>query len=160
MKSLQRLRKPAPWLGAVLVLAASLTLVACDNDLNVTGPEFPDPTPFAESVWITATLTPEGPGGCTQAKLFYDGQRIGIKHEVCGLGTTGCGELRIRGFKEEIPGLHVIEVEVVHQTGEEVTYRVAAEVSDTPHGAPKVRLGPVSRTLREGDRVSFEFETR
>jgi len=147
-------------MGAVLVLAASLALVACDNDMNITGPDFPDPIPFDNSVWVTVTLTPKSSGGCTEARLFYDGQRIGVNHGLCGLGTTGCSELKVQGFKEEGPGTHTIEVEVVRQTEEEVTYRVAAEVSGSPDGAPERRLGTVRRTLREGDRVSFEFDAR
>ena len=152
------LREPAPWLGAVLVLAAALALVACDNDMNITGPDLPGPGPIHNSVWVTGTLTPQSSGGCNEAWLYYDGRRIGIQHELCGLGTTGCRELKVQGFKEESPGPHTLEVEVVHQTGEEVRYLVAAEVSDRPNGAPTLRLGPVSRTLREGDRVSFTFD--
>ncbi len=160
MKSFQRLRKPAPWMGAILVLAASLALVACDNDMNITGPqlpEFPPANAYGNSVWVTASLTPES-GGCTEARLFYDGQQIGVKHDVCGLADKGCGELEVQGFKEETPGRHTIEVQVIHQTAEEVRYRVAAEVTDSPGGPVRYRLGPVRRTLREGDSVTFEID--
>ena len=160
MKPLQNLRKPAPWMGALLVLAASLALVACDNDMNITGPRLPDLPPanaFADSVWVTATLTAEN-GGCSEARLYYDGQQIGVKYDLCGLGDKSCGELKVQGFKEERAGQHTIEVRVIRQTSEEVTYRVAAEVSGTPNGPAQIRLGPVTRTLREGDSVTFEID--
>lgn len=160
MKPFQILRKPAPWMGALLVLAASLALVACDNDTNITGPQLPElplGNAFADSVWVTATLTAEG-GGCTEARLFYDGQQIGVKYDVCGLAGKGCGEMKVQGFKEERAGRHTIEVRVIRQTSEEVTYRVAAEVSGTAGGPAQIRLGPVSRTLREGDSVTFEID--
>ncbi len=160
MKPFPRLRQPASWMGAFLVLAASLALVACGSDVNVTGPqlpEFPPAEPFANSVWITATLTPES-GGCTEARLFYDGRQIGVNYDRCDLAGKGCGELKVQGFKEEGAGRHTIEVRVVRQTSEEVTYRIAAEVSGGPGGAPELRLGPVTRTLREGESVTFEFD--
>ena len=146
-----KIRNRAPWLGAVFVLLASLALVGCDNDMNITGPELPE----WDSVWVSATLTAHE-GGATEARLYYDGQQIGVKYDVCGLAARGCGDLKVQGFKEESPGLHTIEVRVMKQTAAEVTYRVAVEVRDSPGGPVKIRPAPVTRTLREGDSVTFE----
>ena len=160
MKPFRRLRATAPWAGALLVLMASLALGACDNDVKITGPQLPDFDPdntFGGSTWVTATLTPEQ-GGCTEARLLFDGKQIGVKYDVCGLEGKGCGELKVQGFTSEEPGWHTIEVQVMHQTSAEVTYRVAVEVSDKPGGPVQVRPAPVSRTLGEGDSVAFEVE--
>ncbi len=156
MKPFQNHPKSAPWMGALLILAASLALVACDNDMNITGPQVPEFLP-ANSVSVTATLTGEG-GGCTEARLFYDGRQIGVKYDVCGLDGRSCGKLEVKGFAAAGAGRHTIEVKVMRQTSDEVTYRVTAEVSGTPGRPTHHRLGPVSRTLREGDSVTFEVE--
>ncbi len=153
MRQFQRLRKPAPWIGAVLVLAASLALVACDNDVNFTGP---DP-PVVDAVWVSATLNSEE-GGCTGARLLYDGKHIGVNYDACGADGRSCGELTVTGFTDETAGRHTIEVLVLGQTSAEVTYQVAAEVRDRPGGPAQFRLGPVSRTLREGESVTFEVD--
>lgn len=154
MSQFQRPRKTAPWMGAVLVLAVSLALVACDNDMNITGPDIP---PIGNGVWVTATLNSEE-GGCTGARLLYDGQHIGVNYDACGLDSGSCGELMVQGFKEESAGRHTIEVLVLSQTSAEVTYRVAAEVRSRAGGPVLFRLGPVSRTLREGESVTFEID--
>ena len=152
MKPLQILRKPAPWMGAVLVLMASLALVACDSDVDITTPDWPE----WQTVWVTATLnsSTEGP---TEARLLYDGRHIGANHDVCA-GGGSCGALEVTGYTNRDSGRHTIEVQVMQQSSAEVTWQVAAEVRYRAGGPVQARLGPVSRTLREGDSVTFEVE--
>ena len=153
MRPLQILRKPAPWMGAILVLTASLALVACDNDVDITEPRRPD----FEAVWVTATLN-AWRGGFTEARLFYDGKRIGVNHDVYDLEGRSCGDLTVTGFTEKSSGRHTIEVQVVDQPSTEMMWRVAAEVRYEAGGPAQMRLGPVTKTLRDGDSVTFAVE--
>ena len=153
MKPLQSLRKRASWSGAVLVLMVSLALVACGSDVNITGPDWPE----FEAVWVTATLSASR-GGPAEVRLLYDGKHIGANRDVCDPEGRGCGELKVTGFAEKSPGRHTIEVQVMGQPSAEMTWRVAAEVRYQVGGAAQIRLGPVSRTLREGDCVAFEVD--
>ena len=130
-----------------------LALVACDNDVDITGPEPPE----FEAVWVTATLS-AWRGGSTEARLLYDGKHIGFNHDVCDPEGRSCGELKVTGYTEKSSGRHTIEVQVMDQPSTEVTWQVAAEVRYQSGGQAEIRLGPVSRTLREGDSVTFEIE--
>ncbi len=156
MKQTLRFRNPAPWTGALLVLAAALALAACDNDVDITGPDIPDFTPPAGAVWVAGTLTATSEGGCLEARLLYDG--TSISRAFCQGDGENCAEIKLQGFKEKRSGRHTLEIRVERQSPAEVVYRAQLELRSAPSGPPYQRLGPATAALREGESVSFEVD--
>ncbi len=159
MKQALKSRNPAPWLGALLVLAAALSLAACDHDIDITAPDIPGPTPVIGSVWVAGTLSTTSEGGsCLEARLIYDGKVIGRSY--CKADAAGsCAEMELAGFTEESPGRHTLELQVVRQAPGEVVYTAQAELRlGGPHRPLFQSLGPTSKMLHEGESVTFTFD--
>ncbi len=160
MKQALKIRNPAPWMGALLVLAAAMVLVACDGDVDITAPPIPV-IPPVDSVWVAATLTSTSEGGsCLEARILYDGAHIG--RNSCNKSSAGdsCAEMELTGFTERIAGRHTVELQVLRQSPAEVVYRAEVELRNDRFGPPFQNLGPTSRELREGESVTFEFDMR
>ncbi len=159
MKQVLRFHNSASWMGALLVLAAVLALAACDNDIDITGPEIPIIPPPAGVVWVAGTLTATSEGGaCLEARLLYDGTSIGRSYCKGDGEGENCAELKLQGFKEKRAGHHTLELRVERQSPAEVVYRAELELRSTPSGQPYQRLGPATEALREGQSVSFVFD--
>ncbi len=156
MKQALKIRNPAPWMGALLVLAAAIALVACDGDVDITAPPIPV-IPPAGTVWVAGTLTSTSEGGsCLEARILYDGQVIG--RNSCEKSSAGdsCSEIKLQGFKEASAGRHTIELQVLRQSPAEVVYRAEVELRSGPFRPPFQTLGPISQALREGESVTFD----
>ena len=142
----------------LLALAAALALAACDNDLNITGPRFPESPRLqvpGQNIWVTGTLTPED-GYCYEAILRYDGQEIA--HDFCRAGGD-CDEMELSGLAPEGGGHHTVELHVLRQEppGSELLYTAAVVLRGDPLDSP-ISLGPTRQVLRAGDSLVFELD--
>ncbi len=147
MKQTQRFSS-MPWPGALLALAAMLTLAACDSDVNVTGPRFPEvpriDTP--DSIWVAGTLA-TADGYCYEARLLYDGREI--DHGFCRAGGD-CSEMKLAGFAPEGGGRHTVELQVLRQEppGSALVYRASAELKGGLFDTARLDQGSTSKVLR------------
>ena len=155
----RKIRTPAYWMGALLVLAAAMALGACDNDVNFTGPRIPVIPTGDDAVWVSGTLTSITEGGsCFEARILYDGQHIG--RNSCEKTSNGnsCSVMRLAGYKEKTAGRHTVELQVLRQSPAEVVYRAELELRDGRLGPLFQSPGPTRKALREGESVTFEFD--
>ncbi len=141
-----------------MLLAAALTSAACESDVNITGPEFPTLTPQWQSFQISGTLT-AAQASCLEATILYDGQELPGARAVCGK-ARGCKKLHLQAVSiGATPGPHTIAFRVLRQSAPAVEYEaeglVVAELGEAP---PKI-LGPVHKTLEEGQGVTFDFNS-
>ena len=136
MKQALRFRNPAPWMGALLVVAAVLALAACDSDVNFTGPQIPEiPPANADTVWVAATLTSTSDGGsCLEARLLYDGKHIGQNNCKNDGDGKSCAEMELAGYTDKSAGRHTLEIQVLRQSPAEVVYRAKAELRNGAFG--------------------------
>lgn len=159
MKPKLRFRNAAPRLQALLALLAALALVACDSDINVTGPQLPEPQPLdtvTDSIWVVGNLKPID-GYCYEARMRYDG--LVLAHSFCRAGGD-CANFELTGFAPEGSGRHTVELEVMRQEppGSVLVYSLAVELRDGPLGPSLLSLGPTFEELRAGESFVFEFE--
>ncbi len=156
MRQASKFRKPAPWMGALLALAAALALAACDSNIDITGPDFPD----IQGVWVNATLASTSEGGSLlEARLLFDGRHI-ARNNCDNAAGNSCAVMNLTGFATRTAGRHTLELQVLRQSPAEVVYRADVELRSSRSGSPFQRLGPTSEALREGESVTFEIDIR
>jgi hypothetical protein len=154
------------WALLVLVGAAALTLVACDNDVNFNPiapafprlPTSPDPTPMGpgRNLEIFGTLTAER-GSCREATVLYDGRELAGARTVCPK-VTGCAKLELSAVVNSTAGHHTISFQVLSQSSDPVDYLAKGRVRVSQEGLAMVttiRLDPTRATLRPGESVNF-----
>lgn len=145
----------------MLVWAAALTLVACDNSVNFspTEPRYTDFPPVGErTLQVSGSLTAEA-GSCLEATVLYDGVELPGARAICS-DPRGCAELELAAVTRTGSGRHTISFQVLDQSAEVVEYSVRGEVLVTREGLAlggvKISLGPTSATLRPGEIVTFD----
>jgi hypothetical protein len=169
MKRTTFLSSPARRALQVLVLAATLAVVACDNDVifNPATPTFSDLTTFpnitstgqGRSLEILGSLTAEQ-GSCFEATILYDGEELAGARAVCPHGSR-CAKLELTADARSISGHHTISFQVLSQSPEAVDYVAKGSVLVSREGIPMVRtidLEPTRATLRSGESVTFEVD--
>lgn len=89
--------------------------------------------------------------------MLYDG--LAIAHSFCRAGGD-CANFELTGFAPERGGRHTVELEVLRQEppGSVLVYSLAVDLRDSPHGPPRVNLGPTFEEMRAGESFVFEFE--
>lgn len=143
----------------VLILALALLLGACDNDVDVTGPELPDWTPLPadfQSFRVFGTLTAEE-GSCQEATILYDGRELAFARATCER-PSGCAELGLYAGSVAVrPGHHTIALRVLRQSPDAVRYLAEAELLiETLDGREERRsLGTRRVTLEAGQSAVF-----
>jgi hypothetical protein len=149
----------------VLVCAAALTAVACDNDVNFSpvAPTFPNlqnignvTTAGSRSLEISGSLTATQ-GSCLEATILYDGKELEGARAVCREGP-GCARLELTADVLSASGHHTISFQVLSQSSEVVDYVAEGSVLMFREGLPFVMtidLEPTRATLRRGESVTF-----
>lgn len=146
----------------VVLWAAAMMLVACDNDVNYspTAPDWPIITPVGDrELQISGKLTTEQ-GTCLEATILYDGVELEGARTRCP-DPGGCAAQTLEGVTSSSSGRHTISFQVLDQSAPAVEYMAQGEVLVTREGlglqGVLIRLGPEQSTLRLGDSVTFEI---
>lgn len=162
MKYRDQQRIPLTALLAALLLGAGL--VACDNQVNVSGPTFPEFDPQIAPVWtlsVSGTLAADG-ASCVRAAILLDGQEIPGARSRCDQ-AGGCAELDLSGSVTVLEGPHTITFQVLRQNAEQDTYlaygTVSANRADLDLGFDDVLVNLEHRraSLEQGDGITYEF---
>ena len=141
----------------IVLLVAALASVGCNNDVNITGPEFPTLTPQWQTFQIVGTMTAEE-GWIQEATILYDGIELVGARAVC-VDNDGCRQLQLRATSiGATAGRHTIAFQVLRQSRNRIDYSVEGEVLAELGPADHIVLGPVQRTLEAGQSVTFEFD--
>jgi hypothetical protein len=156
------------WMVGALVLSTTLTVFACDNDVNINpvGPALPKWTlPNAttarpgRSLEIRGSLTATQ-GSCIEAAVLYDGKEVAGGRTACR-EESGCAQLELNANVDSTNGHHTISFQVVSQSPETVEYIAEGEVLVTRDHIPfamTLDLDPIRVTLRPGESVTFEVD--
>jgi hypothetical protein len=150
-----------------LALAAALTFVACDNDINFnpTAPTFSDIAVFpnttsieeGRSLEIHGSLRTEH-GTCLEATILFDGKELAGGRTVCPK-ETGCAFVELTADTHSTSGHHTISFQVLSQSQEVVDYVAEGRVRMTREGLPfasTMNLDPIRAALRPGESVAFD----
>lgn len=169
MKRTTFLSSPVRRAFLVLVLAAALTVVACDNEVNFnpTAPTFSDLTTFpnatstgtSRSLEILGSLTSEQ-GSCLEATILYDGEELAGARAVCPDGSE-CAKVELTAEAQSTSGHHTISFQVLGQSAEAMDYVAEGRVLVSREGIPMVMtidLEPTRATMRSGESVTFEVD--
>lgn len=153
----------------VLVLAAALAVVGCDNEVNFspTAPTFSDLTTIPDvtsagtgrSLEILGSLGAKQ-GSCFEATILYDGEELAGARAVCPDGS-GCARVELNAGARSTSGHHTISFQVLRQSPEAVNYLAEGRVLVSREGIPVVMtidLEPTRATLRSGESVTFEVD--
>jgi hypothetical protein len=153
----------------LLVWAAALTVLACNNEVsfNPTAPTFgglatiTDSTPVGagRNLRISGSLTVER-GSCLQATVLYDGEELPGARTVCP-EVTGCATLDLAAVVSSTAGHHSISFQVLGQSPELVDYLAKGSVRVSREGLAGVFTIPLEATraaLRSGESVTFEVD--
>jgi len=151
----------------IVLLAASILgagLAACDNQINVSGPTFPEFDPQIEPLWtlsISGTLVSDG-ASCVRATILFDGQEIQGARTRCDQ-DGGCAELELSGSVAALEGQHTITFQVLRQEAEQDTYlaygQVSADRADLNFNSDVlVNLEHRRESLQQGEGVTYEFD--
>ena len=147
----------------VLVWAAAMTVVGCDNEMNFTptAPTFPDFTPVnvGRNLEISGRLTAER-GGCLEATILYDGEELPGARTQCSQ-PGGCATLELTAATHSTPGSHTIAFKVLRQSSDVVGYVADGWVQVNRVGLVTTASLPLKikrTTLRPGESVSYDIE--
>jgi len=169
MKKVTFASGPARRALQVLIWAAALTVLACDNDVNFnpTAPPFPNLMAWPDvttagagrNLEIVGSLTAEQ-GSCLAATVLYDGEELAGARAVCSK-ASGCAKLELRADVRSTAGRHTISFQVLNQSAEHVDYVAEGRVLVFREGialVTTISLEPTRATLRPGQSVRFEVE--
>lgn len=161
--------KPTRRALLVLVCAAALSVVACDNDVTFspTAPTFPNLQNIGNvttagpgrSLEIRGSLTAKQ-GSCLEATILYDGRELEGARAVCREGP-GCAKLELTADVLSTGGHHTISFQVLSQSSEVVDYVAEGSVLVSREGIPflmTIDLEPTRATLRPGESVTFDVD--
>jgi hypothetical protein len=153
----------------LLIGAAALAVIACNNDVNFnpaaptfnlpTDPTSSDLTPGSDrNLGIVGTLRAEQ-GSCFEATILYDGEELAGARAVCR-EASGCAKLELTAFAQSSTGHHTISFQVLRQSPRAVDYLAAGSVRVTREnvllGGVTLPLGPSRARLSSGESVSFD----
>lgn len=153
-----------PRLAMLTTLICGAGLVACDNQINVKGPTFPEFDPQIEPVWtlnVSGTLVADAES-CVRATILFDGQEIQGAKTRCDQ-DGGCAELVLSGSIAALEGPHTITFQVLRQKTEEDNYlaygSVTADRADLNLNFNEVMLNLEHRraSLQQGEGITYEF---
>jgi hypothetical protein len=143
------------WL--TLLLAATLTSIACSGEVNVTAPEFPTFTPQGQGFQVVGTLTAVE-GSVQEATFLFDGREMLGARAFCAK-PGGCDQLHLQAATfGATAGHHTIAFQVLRQSSSRVEYKVEGEIVPDLDTADRIALGPAQATLEAGESVIFELE--
>jgi hypothetical protein len=149
----------------VLVCAGVLTIVACDNAVNIspTAPQWTNIAPVgSRSLQISGSLTAER-GSCLEATILYDGRELADARATCPY-PGGCAELELAATTPSSSGHHTISFQILRQSQEFIAYLAEGTVVVSREGLPlggvTLSLGPAHAKLRSGGVVTFDLEFR
>lgn len=156
-------RRAARGVLPILVAAAAVAVLGCDNDVNFNpiAPTFPDFTPVhsARSVEISGRLTTTE-GSCLEATVLYDGVEIAGARRQCP-NPRGCNEMELTAVASPDPGHHRISFQVLRQSPEAVRYSVEGSVQVARANLSMtltIPLEPRTSALRARESVSYDVQ--
>jgi hypothetical protein len=156
-------RRGARGVLLILVSAAAVAVLGCDNDVNFQPSlgTFPDFTPVnsARSVEISGRLTTTE-GSCLEATVLYDGVEIAEARSQCP-NPRGCGEMELTAVTSTSPGHHTISFQVLRQSPEAVRYSADGSVQVARENLSMTFTIPLERKtsmLRARESVSYDVQ--
>ncbi len=161
MRRAELVKRPSGRALLLVMVAASLALVACDNsvDFSPTPPVVPPFPPIGDrNLQISGSLSAGG-GACFVATILFDGVELPGGRTDCP-DADGCAKLDLAATTSAGAGTHTISFLVLGQSRGLVDYEARGKVVVTRGGlnfrGRTIYLEPRSASLRPGESVTYE----